>query len=476
MKPCFSLLSQDEIQQIHLATLEILENIGVTVNSPQALTILDKGGATVDGTRRLVKIPSHLVEETLRSAPKRIVLCGRKSRNDIKLENGRVHFGMGSTTLHIIDPTTWERKTARREYIAQAVRVADALPNIKFAEQFCCALDCQRNVQDLHEIQAVLANTEKPAVGIAYGPETARDFLKMASLAAGGMDELRKRPILAVFCEPVSPLQHDEKAMDVLIEVAKEGTPVLYGSAVQSAATGPMTLPGTLAIANAEVLGGLIVSQLVRKGTPFIHGVISTIIDIRTGIMCYGAPEFALINAMAAQLSQWYGLPFFGTGGTSDSKAVDEQAVCEAMMTALPAVLAGTNLIHDIGYIESGLTGSFEMLAIGNEIADMCFRIARGVSVNDETLATDVIREVGPGGHFLGMKHTLRHADEHWIPTLIDRNTHQTWKKSGAKEMVDRAREIITKLLKEHVPDPLPKEVTEGMDQIIKEATKRTLQ
>lgn len=462
------------MEQVHAATLEILERTGTIVNSSEALAIFEENGASVDRSKRLVKIPSNLVKEALRSAPKGIVLCGRKPAHDIELEHDKVHFGMGSTTVHIIDPHTWKREAARKEYLAEAVRVADALPNIKFAEQLCCALDCPRNVQDLHEIQAVLANTEKPMVAIAYSSNAAKNFLRMASLVSGGMDELRKRPILAVYAEPVSPLQHDEEGINVLIEVSRQGTPILYGSAVQAGATGPITLAGTLVTANAEVLTGLVLSQLVRRGTPFIHGVISTIIDARRGVMCYGAPEFALINAMAAQLTQWYGLPFFGTGATTDSKTVDEQAVCEAMMTALPAVLAGTNLIHDVGYIESGLTGSLEMLVIGNEIADMCLRIARGVTANDETLAVDVIGKVGPGGHFLSQKHTLKHLDEQWIPNLIDRSTYEPWKKSGAKEMVTRARETVTKLLKEHNPEPLPRTVMDGMDQIIKESARST--
>lgn len=469
-----SVLCQDELQQIHSATLEILETIGAIVNSPQALSILEENGAFVDRSRRLVKIPSNLVKEAIRSAPKGITLCGRNPARDIELENGKINFGMGSTTVHIIDPHTWKRETARKEHIAQAVRVADALPNIGFVEQFCCALDCPRSVQDLHEIEAVLTNTEKPIVAIAYSSKGAKNFLRMASLVSGSIDELRRRPILAVYAEPVSPLEHDEEATNILIEVSKQGIPVLYGSAVQSAATGPITLAGTLVTANAEALMGLVLSQLVRKGTPFIHGVISTIIDARSGVMCYGAPEFALINIMAAQLTQWYGLPFFGTGGTTDSKTVDEQAVCEAMMTALPGSLAGTNLIHDMGYIESGLTGSFEMLVIGNEIADMCKRIARGVTVNDETLAVDVIRDAGPGGHFLSKKHTLEHIDEHWMPKLIDRNTYEAWKKSGSRDMVIKARETVAKLLKEHNPEPLPKNIIQGMDQIIKDSARST--
>jgi len=475
MKARITLLDRDEIYQIHLATLEILERIGTIVNSSRALKILTDAGAHVDPKTRIVKFPSYIVEEALRNAPKRVVLCGRNPKNDIKLEDGRVYFGLGSTTPNVIDPETWERKPGRKQYIAKAARLADALPDIKFAEQLCLALDYVNKGQDVHEFEAVISNTLKPIVAIAYSPEGVRDFIRIASIVSGGIENLRKRPLMLIYSEPVAPLQNDEKYTDILIEVAKEGLPILYGAIAQAGATGPVTLAGTVAQSNAEVLAGLVIAQLVRKGTPFVHGVISSIMDQRTSVVAYGAPEFALINIMCAQLTQYYGLPYFGTGGTTDSKTVDGQAVCEAMMTALPAVLCGTNLIHDIGYIESGMTGSFEMIVIGNEIADMCFRIARGVTVDDETLATDVIASVGPGGQFLAQKHTIKHLQlgEHWMPTLMDRNRFETWSKAGSKDFTTRVRMTVQKILKEHQPEPLPKDVTAEINRVAEEASKR---
>ena len=475
MKARLTLLDRDEIYQIHLATLEILERTGTTVNSSKALKILADAGAYVDSQTKIVKFPSYMVEEALRNAPKRIVLCGRNPKNDIKLEDGRVHFGLGSTTPNVIDPETWERKPGRKEYIAKAARLADALPNIKFVEQLCLALDYVNKGQDVHEFEAVISNTLKPIVAIAYSPEGVRDFIKIASIVAGGIENLRRRPLMLVYSEPVAPLQNDEKYTDILIEVAKEGLPVLYGAIAQAGATGPVTLAGTVAQSNAEVLSGLVISQLVRKGTPFVHGVISSIMDQKTSVMAYGAPEFALINIMCAQLAQYYELPYFGTGGTTDSKTVDGQAACEAMMTALPAVLCGTNLIHDIGYMESGMTGSLEMIAIGNEIADICFRIARGVTVDDDTLATDIIANVGPGGQFLGQKHTIKYLqqNEHWMPTLLDRTRFETWQNTGSKDFTARVRARVQKILKEHQPEPLPEYTMEEIGKVLEEATRR---
>lgn len=477
MKMRLALLDRDEIYQIHLATLEILERTGTIVNSSRALQILGDAGAYIDQKTKIVKFPSHLVEEALRNAPKRIVLCGRDAKNDIRLEDGRVHFGLGSTTPNVIDPDTWERKPGRKEYIEKGARLADALPNIKFVEQLCMAMDCISKGQDVHEFAAVISNTLKPIVAIAYTPSGVRDFIRIASMVSGGIDNLRKRPLMLVYSEPVAPLQNDEKYTDILIEVAKEGLPVLYGAIAQAGATGPVTLAGTVAQSNAEVLVGLVISQLVRKGTPFVHGVISSIMDQKTSVMAYGAPEFALINVMCAQLTQYYGLPYFGTGGTTDSKVVDGQAALEAMMTALPAVLCGTNLIHDVGYLESGMTASYEMIVVGNEIAEICFRIARGVTVDDDTLATDIVANVGPGGQFLAQKHTIKHLQlgEHWMPTLSDRNRYENWSKTGSKDFTTRVRGTVQKLLREHQPEPLPSDVIAGMNEVLAEAAQRAL-
>jgi trimethylamine--corrinoid protein Co-methyltransferase len=473
MKTSLKILSQDEIYAIHLATLEILEKTGVIIESENARNVLKEAGCTVDQKKKLVLIPSQLVEESIRSAPHRVVLCGRNPKHDIKLENGRVHFGLGSTTPNVLDVETGERIQGKKEYIAKAAILADALPNIKFAEQFCMAMDHIKHAQDLHEFEAVLTNTEKPIVAIAYSPQATRDFIRMASLVAGGIEELKKRPLFALYGEPVSPLWH-YFGLDNIMECAREGIPALYGPCTQSGSSGPITLAGTLAQSNAETLTGLVVTQLVRKGTPFIHGVISTIMDMRTAVMAYGAPEFALVNAMAAQLTQYYQLPFFGTGGTSDSKRVDGQAAAEAALTALMATLCGTNLVHDVGYIEGGMTASLEMVVIVDEIVDMCFRIAKGVTVEDETLATDIINQVGPGGQYLGQKHTIKHLDEHWVPRLIDRSRFETWTGQGAKDLTKRAREKALTILKEHRPEPLPQDILDGLAKIVHEAEKLT--
>jgi trimethylamine--corrinoid protein Co-methyltransferase len=473
LKAKLSLLSNEELYMIHLAILETMERIGVIVESEKAIDILEKGGAEVSRKEKLVKIPSYLVKDSLNKAPERVVMHGRNSKYDIKLENGRVYYGTGSTTP-FYRGLDGKQKQARKEFIAEGVKIADGLPNMDFAEQFCLALDHKGKAQDLHEIEAVLLNTEKPIIGIFYSPETTKDAIEMASLIMGGIDELRKKPLITLYAEPISPLTHDGLAIEKLIEYAKVGLPALYSSCPAAGATSPVTLVGTLVQASVESLTGLVVAQLVRKGAPFIFGMLGTILDQSTGLLTYGSPELSLINASAAQLAQYYRLPFFGTGGCCDSKVIDGQAVGETLQTMLMATLSGTNLVHDCGYLESGMTSSPEMLVICNELAGLCKRLANGMIVNDDTLATDVIRDVKPGGHYLAHPHTMKHlSTEAWFPKLLDRNRRGKWERSGSRDLVDRANAEAKRILKEHEPEPLPKDVLTDIHKIVMRAEKR---
>lgn len=434
--------------------------------------MLKDAGAEVEEKTHLVKIPPYIVEESIRNTPKYIHLYGRNPKFKLKLEKDNINTVLASTVPFIIDPVKFERVSGNKGYVAKAARLADALPNIHVSAQFCLALDCSPEVQDLHELEAVFTNTTKPVMAIAYSPKGAQRIIDMAAVIKGGKDKLRKEPLLFVYSEPTSPLEFSEKAVDILIETAKSGIPVLAGPCAQAGATSPVTLSGTLVQSFVESLTGLIIAQLTRKGVPFILGVISTVMDMKTAIMSYGAPEFSVINAASSQLAHYYGIPFFGTGGCSDSKLPDGQAVSEATTSMLMAMLSKTNLIHDIGYIEGGNTGSLEMVVILDEVFSMLNRITRGMNVNEETLASEVIGEVGPGGHYLANKHTMKHIiTEHWSPTLIDRKRYERWKIDGAKDMLTRAREKVIKILNEHEPEQLSKDVLKELKSIVESKT-----
>ena len=301
------------------------------------------------------------------------------------------------------------------------------------------------------------------------------DTIRLASIVAGGEEELKKRPMLLGFHNPVSPLQHSKELTEGLMVYAKYKQPVSIAPEAQAGATAPITLAGLLTQQNAEVLSGITIAELTNPGTPVLYGAVSVPLDMKTGNIALGAIEVGLINAAAAQLARYYGLPSRGTGGTTDSKIPDIQAGFEKAATLLMAASAGINFIYDAaGALESTLTASFEQAVIDNEICGMVARALRGIDVNDETLAIDVIENVGPGGQYLSQKHTLKHLKkEQYIPKIIKREKREDWERAGSKDLWKVAREEAKKILKEHQPEPLDKDIEKELKRTIKEIEKR---
>lgn len=465
-------LSRDQVEQIHLASLQVLRKVGLRCKSKRILEIFEKGGADVED--ETIRIPEHLVNGGVKSAPKQIVLCGRNSKNDILLEHNRIYFGMGGTpTPFIRDLESGKFRRPTKKDFADVTRLGDALPNMSFLMTIAGAFDVPYQVEYEHEWEMLFNNTEKPIVYSAPSAYSARKALEMGAAIVGNMDQLRKKPIMCLYTETVSPLAIPVGCENIL-EFAKAGLPITQGASPMVGATAPGTLAGTMVVSNAENLATALLTQLVNPGTPFIYGGFCDVMDPKTGRMTYGCPEMSIsTSTLNAQMAEYYGLPVFGFAAPSDSKLPDAQAGAEAMQMSLMNALAGVNLMHDCGYLAGGSAGSMEMVVICDEIFDNVFRIVRGVEVNDETLAVDVIAEVGSEGSFLGHKHTLKHIrNEIHIPRLFDRRPETEWTKSGRKAVHEVAREKAKQILKEHFPEPLPKDVQNKLSEIVKQAEK----
>ena len=467
-------ITEEEAEAIHVATLEVLEKVGVNCQSERIMRIFKDAGADVDEKNKIVRIPQHLVEEAIARAPRCVILCGRNPKNDILLEGTRIYFGMGGTpTPYILDIETGKfRRPTKKDFI-DATRVGDALPNLHFLMTIAGAFDVPYQVEYLHEFEVLFNYTEKPIIYACPGADGARRVLEMASIVVGGIDELRKRPIFSLYCEPISPIILSEENENI-IEFAKEKIPITLGPMPLLGATAPITVAGTAVIGNADSLAAITLAQLVNPGAPIMYAGWGGPMDPKTGRCAYGSPEFTMITAgINAAMAQYYGIPCFGFGGCSDSKAPDAQAGAEVMMNALMSGLAGINLIHDCGYLAGGSVGSMEMAVICNEVVGMVERIVRGPIVDDESLAVEVIKEVGPSGHFLSHKHTLKFVNrEIFISELFDRYSEAVWLKRGAKELREVAREKVKEILKEHWPEPLPKDVREKLSELVKKAEK----
>jgi len=470
------ILTNDELYEIHLATLEILERIGVKVSEQKALRMLGEAGANIDVKEKIARIPHYLVEEAIKKAPSGFTLFGRDLKYKLKLEDKRVYFSMQGTSVHILDLETGKRRTSTLKDVENFCRLADALENIHHASSAVVTpRDVPENVTHVHELFTGFRNTTKTVDGETYGQAVAMDSIRMASVVAGGEEELMKRPLLLGFYNPVSPLQHSEKLTEGLIVYAKYRQPVLVAPEAQAGATAPVTLAGLLTQQNAEVLSGIVMAELTNPGTPVLFGTVSTIMDMKTGNLALGAIEAGLINVATAQLAHYYGLPSRGTGGCTDSKIPDIQAGFEKAMTLMMAALAGINFIYDAGgSLESSLTASYEQAVIDNEICGMVSRALRGIEISDETMAIDVIEDAGPGGHYLDKRHTLEHlGKEHYLPTIINRERRERWERAGSKDLWEVARGEAKKILKEHQPEPLDRDIEEELKKIVKGVEKR---
>ena len=461
--PHFRKLSDDQVERLHHASLEILERTGVRLFDPDALELLKKKGIQVEDGN-LVHIPPGLVEWALSIAPKRTVLCDRHGNRVMPLERNNVFYGPGSDCPNVIDVRTGERRRGTLQDIVDATIVCDALPNIDFLMSFCIASDLPQETSDRHQMRAMLMNSTKPILFVTTEFEGCVDVVKMAEAVTGGAEELRRNPICACYINVTHPMRHNQEALQKLLFLSEKGIPTTYPPVVLRGATGPVTAAGAMALANAGELAGLVLAQLNREGAPIIlTGGVNDMMDMRTTVDAYADPTN---RVMLVELAHRYNLPIFGLTGCSDSKIPDEQAAAEAAFSIMLETLAGAQMAHDVGYLEGGMCNSIEQVVICDELISYTKQFMRGLEINDETLALDLIHEIGPDGNYLSSEHTLEHYKEDWYPKLFDRRNYDDWKARGGKTLRQRAQEKALKILETHKPEPLPAEVQKQLDEI----------
>ena len=454
-------LSEAQIEKIHQASLSILERTGVQVEEPQALELFDSAGAQIEGNR--VRIPPSMVEDTLAKKRSRVVLAGRDPKNDLILEGSRVHIGTGGAALQVLDLETEKIRPAVLKDAAEMARIVDALDNIHFYLLPIYPTDIPEETVEISKYYAALANTTKHVQGGVYTIRGIRDVIAMSEKIMGGAEALRERPIVSFITSwMVSPLLFATDVTTLLIEVCRQGMPVVLSSAPMAGSTAPVTLAGTLAQLNAEQLAGLTLTQLVNPGCPVLIGPIPATADMRTGSYLGGAVEFGIANAAITQMAHFYEVPIYNSAGMTESKLPDIQAGIEETQSIIQVALAGSNFIHHAaGMLEDMSTIAYEQFVIDNDVLGMAMRAVRGIEVNDETLALDVIDRVGPGSHYLADPHTMEYMrTEHHFPSeVINRQGRDEWEADGSKDARTRAQEIARDLLASHQPDPIDPEI-----------------
>jgi trimethylamine--corrinoid protein Co-methyltransferase len=463
----FQRMSDEQCEKIHWASLEVMERTGVRLYEQEAIDLVRSAGAHVsDGNR--VRFPSGLVEKAFTTVPRRVVLCDRHGNRVMPVEGYRSFYGPGSDCLNIIDHRTGERRKPVLQDVVEGMIVADALPNIDFVMSMVLPIDVPQTVANRHQMEVMLNHTTKPIVFVTTEFSGCVDAVEMAEAVAGGPDALRQNPFVACYINVTTGLRHNEEALQKLLYLAEKRLPALYIPVGLGGATAPVTLAGCQVIWNVGALVGLVISQLKREGAPYVMtGWGASALDMRALIQPYAGPDRRTI---AQAMGHYYGLPIFSLAGCSDSKCIDQQAGIEAALTLMATTLAGGNIVHDLGYLESGLCYSLAQLAVCDEILGWLAHMIRGVEVSDETLAIDLIDRVGPDGQYLDQDHTLAHFRERWYPTLFDRDNHDNWLAKGGKTLEQRAAERVEKILAEHKPEPLPQDVARAVHAIVERA------
>ncbi len=455
-------LTEDQVGRIHEAALVVLEETGIEVMPSPCREVWRKAGARIDEARNRVFIPRRIIHEGLSLAAREVRLCGQHPEHDLLMGGARVYMGTGGAAVKLLDLDGQVRETRLRD-IFDIGRVVQALDNIHFYLRPVVARDIPPEALDINTFYAALTATPKHMMGNSFTPESVQRAVKLASLIAGSNEALRERPFVSwTNCWTVSPLRYATETVATLDEIVRQGMPVAISSAPQAGATSPVTLAGTLVQLTAEQLSGITYINLMRPGHPVLMGYVPSVADLRTGSFSGGSPEFALMNAAAAQLTHHVGLPVYNSSGLTDSKVPDIQSGYEKGVSSVTAALAGANYIHhSAGFLESMLTVAYEQYVIDDDLNGTVMRMVRGIEVTDATLAVDVINQVCNGeGHFLGHPQTLSLMNtEYYYPHTGDRATRDNWETSGALDMRERAKHKARDLLATQWPTHIADEV-----------------
>ena len=468
----FKVLTEDSISKVHQAAMQVIEEVGFEVQSDTALELFEGAGARVDWRKHLVRLNESKVKEFIEAAPSEIRLCGQDESHDIILGGRRVYAGTGGTALNVYQPDVSQRRPASMEDLRCIARLVDRLDNIHFFLLPTYPNELPLEQVDVNRFFAGLDNTTKHVMGGVYTSDGAEQVIKMAQIVAGSAEDLRRRPLISMIACIISPLRMDRTYGDLIVTIAKNGIPLACPAEPLCGATSPVTLAGSLVVQTVDSLLGVMLTQIVNQGTPVLFGSVATNTDLRDLKYLAGSVEMGLLNAAGAQMAQFYQLPFYATGGMTDSKTLDAQSGYESALTGLLCALSGANFIHDAaGLMEFAMTVCYEKYVIDNEILGMVMRAVDGIKVNDDTLAFDLIREVGPGGNFVAARHTRRFMrSEHYQPTVSDRNSREEWLAKGGKGTWERASEIVKELLakpKHSLPAPIRQRVLSQIEGII---------
>ena len=463
-------LSPEQIVTIHEASLKILEVTGITYEQglDDTIQMLEENGATIDRERKIIQFSEKMITEQVAKAPEKVILCGQDPKNDLDLTENRVHLGTGGAAIKILDPETGDVRATTLKDLYDVSRLVDQLENIHFLVRPCIPTDIDETDYDINMFYTCLKACSKHVMSGVNNEQGLNDVIEMASLIAGSFEKLQKRPFISVITSfAISPLKLCTQSTRIMQEAIRNRIPVALSSAPMAGSTSPLTMAGTLAQLHAEQLAGITICQLTNPGAPLLYGGIPGMANLKTMGYSGGAVECGMMNAAIHQMAHHIKVPNYNSSGLTDSKVPDTQAGYEKAFTALLASMGGSNYIHhSAGMLESMLTIAHEQFVIDDEIIGNCCKVLKGIEVDAEHLALEVIEAIGPGGNFMTSPHTMAHMRSEYYNGngVTDRKSRDKWEQGGSLNTRQRALEMAKKLLS----NPEPSYISEMIDKTIR--------
>jgi trimethylamine---corrinoid protein Co-methyltransferase len=468
------ILNEDEQHRVHMMSLRILQEVGIRFHGDRAPKLLRACGVKINADEKIAKLPPELVEQALETAPRSFILGARNPQYNFPLPAPHTRYCIDGTAAFTLDFHTGERRYGTSQDIEDALRVFQHMDMGVMAWAPTCAEDMPANIRAIAEFFSMARFSSKHGEHELHTAAQVPYLVEGLSTIMGSEDALRKSNAYSLIYCPVAPLTHDGQMLDAYLELGEVGLPVMSMPMPVNGTTGPASLYSNIALANAEMLSTLVIFQLAHPGRPIIYSSATGTVDFRTGAYRAGVPEMGLQSAALAEMGKYYGFPTGGAGFTSDAKQAGPEAVLEKLITTLPSVLVGTDILVGFGEIESDQLLILEQIVVDNEIAHLCQRLAQGVDCSAEKDLFDDIAHIGPGGHFLGSRSTRKAArsSEIYMSQLVDNHSYESWLSLGKPSMYTKAREIVASILEEPLVDPLPGDLNEQLDQILRRAAR----
>jgi len=465
------LLSQDDVRQIHEATLDVIETVGVKFHSQNALDILEANGASVDRETTVAKIPAAVVEKAMSTVPHEFTLGARNPEYDLPLDGEHVYISSDGCGVFARDFDGTVR-SSRKEDLENCAKVVQALDNVSATSAVVSAQDCPTETRALHEFDACVRNSEKHTIVVSIKEDwEARSLLKMAEALAGGREELKRRPLFTAIICTVSPLHQERFGMDLALVLAEAGIPVSFYPMPILGATGPITIAGSAVVDNAEFVSGATLVQLAHPGAKVIHGGGPTAMYMTSGAYASNSPEALLLRSCQGHMADFYGVPAWYGAGATTAKEPGIQSAYENALAMFMAYANGADVTFGTGLLDGSRILCLENMVVDDEIIGMVKRILTGIEVSEETLAVDLIKKMGFNGNYLSADHTRAHVRELWQAKLGETGSYEGWKNAGAKSTTEKAQEKVAEILAAPAV-PFPADLGAEFDAIIAAAAR----